>query len=174
MTKNRLITASIALIAFSFGTINSAQKPVVPWTSHSTYGIDKETMDFVGKTFDEAGNLVSTTFDRINSLPQVIDKVVDNNLHKLSIGSVCLILTCLGSAIVYKAYTSTFKPTKASNKADSDIIENRRKYGILIGSTVAIIGVLGMGCLCYYQKSSPSPILLPIAPPISAAPQLTN
>lgn len=166
MTKIRLILASIALIAISFGTINSAQKPVVPWTSHSTYGIDKETMDFVGKTFDEAGNLVSTTFDRINSLPQVIDKVVDNNLHKLFMGSVCLTLTCLGSAIVYKAYTSTFKPIKVADKTDSNVIESRRKYGIFIGSTIAIIGVLGMGCLCYYQKSSPSPIPLSITPPI--------
>ena len=180
MIRNKLIITSVALIAFSFGIINAAQKPVapvVPWTSHSTYGIDDKTMDFVTEAFDKAGNLVSSTFNRIDSLPQVLDKAIDNNLYKILIGCAGLTLTgsltFLGTAIVYKAYTSSFKAPKSGMKVD-DEIEQRRKYGIFIGSTIALIGIIGMGGLCYYLKSSNRPISLTLQPSIALQSKLTN
>lgn len=151
MIRNRLLTASIALIALSFGIINCAQKPVAPWTSHSTYGIDDKTMAFVEKTFDEAGNLISSTFNRVDTLPNTINKIIDINLPKLLIGSACLSTTVFGLYLTYTAYNKYWDCTDTTDEKT----RTARKKGTYLGWGVTFVGLAGLGGFCYYLNRQP-------------------
>jgi len=142
MIRNRLLTASIALIALSFTTINCG-------TGSYHYGMDPATREFILKALDRVEKIIFTGFDRIDLISNSLNKTINSvNMPKLLFGGACAVSLYYGGKSTY---------TAASEYAKADTAEKRNQSfkSALSGSLFFLLGLGGTGGLWYLNSHQP-------------------